>query len=586
MKIQTLKQKLIEQKNKIGLVSGSVNVTEYDEAEHNIAAYITLKGWNINVAIKKGFDPIQDRRQRAYARKKNIVDGLEILVCHMGGLHEPAHWELPLGSGLGCPYDIYNHDLILEAVKRALPGDKQGFASYVTNAFEDTVINPRCREFNGDFSGQILFWDWEGIKCREKTNNGFTPFYEAFVKLNMHLFGDNTDKALLKRHYTGDKKVDKAVKAIVDDIDLPEQVEDTRQLFDKNRWAEMASIFTKHMAPLLDPGPTERLSAFSPQKGEGRTSEGEQESAGNGIEQKLGTREGAEEIAFGRYSSGKPYSPNIEKFDQLDSLYRKLAQPISVKVETMTKKHATEIGPLTHRLYDPEKDDPLKVKPTKLYVNENGVDVGYQRDPLVVNARAKMQRKSFPDFKMIVLDNSGSMREALDGSSNVGNTSMIPWGDRSKYHGALLGLYGIDNFLQHQGIAQYIQHGFSVFSSGTRYQEGGFDKIKDIRKLVLAPEWGSTTIDAHSLRESLQGRESFVLSLSDGEIGNWDSERAAFQELLENQHYAHIQIGGKTQFTADLESWKKPVFYVSKIDELAHLMVDVTKNTYKRFTKT
>jgi len=371
MKIQTLKQKLIEQKNKIGLVSGSVNVTEYDEAEHNIAAYITLKGWNINVAIKKGFDPIQDRRQRAYARKKNIVDGLEILVCHMGGLHEPAHWELPLGSGLGCPYDIYNHDLILEAVKRALPGDKQGFASYVTNAFEDTVINPRCREFNGDFSGQILFWDWEGIKCREKTNNGFTPFYEAFVKLNMHLFGDNTDKALLKRHYTGDKKVDKAVKAIVDDIDLPEQVEDTRQLFDKNRWAEMASIFTKHMAPLLDPGPTERLSAFSPQKGEGRTSEGEQESAGNGIEQKLGTREGAEEIAFGRYSSGKPYSPNIEKFDQLDSLYRKLAQPISVKVETMTKKHATEIGPLTHRLYDPEKDDPLKVKPTKLYVNEN-----------------------------------------------------------------------------------------------------------------------------------------------------------------------------------------------------------------------
>lgn len=585
MSIQTLKQKLIEQKNRIGLVGGSVKITEYDEAEHNVAAYITPKGWHINVDIKKGFDPIQDRRQKAYARKKNIVDGLETLVCHVGGLHEPAHWELPLGSGLGCPYDIYNHDLILEAVKKALPKDKEGLASYVANAFEDSIINPRCREFNGDFSGQVLFWDWEGLKCREKTNDGFTPFYEAFVKLNMHLFGDNSDRALLKRHYTKNPEVEKAVKGIVADLDLPKQIADTRQLFDKSRWEEMAYTFAKHMAPLLDPAPTERLSAFSPQKGEGGDA-GEQPSAGNGIEQKLGTREGAGEIAFGRYSSGKSYSPNIEQFDQLDSLYRKLAQPISVKVEAMTKEHSMDIGPLTHRPYDPEKDDPLKVKTNKLYVNENGVDVGFQRDPLTISAKAKMQRRSFPDFKMMVLDNSGSMREALDGSSNVGNTAFIPWGDRSKYHGALLGLYGIENFLQNQGIAQYIRHGFSVFSSGTRYQEGGFDRIRDIRKLVLAPEWGSTNIDASSLRASLQGRESFVLSLSDGEIGNWDSERGAFQELLEKQHYAHIQIGGKTQFTSDLESWKKPVFYVSNIDELAHLMVDITKNTYERFTRT
>ena len=109
--------------------------------------------------------------------------------------------------------------------------------------------------------------------------------------------------------------------------------------------------------------------------------------------------------------------------------------------------------------------------------------------------------------------------------------------------------------------------------------------MSDIRKLVLAPEFGGTSIDASGLRKALEGRESFVLSLSDGNIENWGSERAAFKELLEKQHYAHIQIGGKTEFTEDLESWKQPVFYVSGGEDLAHLMVDVTKSTYGRFTK-
>ena len=68
--------------------------------------------------MRKGFQPIQDRRQRAYARVKKIEDGLETMLLHVGGLHEPAHWELPFGSERGCPYDVYNHDKILESVKK------------------------------------------------------------------------------------------------------------------------------------------------------------------------------------------------------------------------------------------------------------------------------------------------------------------------------------------------------------------------------------------------------------------------------------------------------------------------------------
>ncbi len=114
--------------------------------------------------------------------------------------------------------DVYNHDKILEAVKNGLPEDKKSdeIAKYVANMFEDTIINPRVKEYFGDFSGQILFWDNEGLRTEKETGQkGFTPLYEAFVKVNLHLFGDKWDKVFLKRHNTNNKKLKRTVKEIV-----------------------------------------------------------------------------------------------------------------------------------------------------------------------------------------------------------------------------------------------------------------------------------------------------------------------------------------------------------------------------------
>lgn len=586
---EQLKQKLQEQKNRIGLVGGTLTIREYADAEHNVSAHITPEGWNTEITVKEGFNPISDRRQRAYAKVKKITNGLETLLRHIS-LHEFAHWELPHGSERGCPYDIYNHDKILEAVKKALPKNKQTQASYVANAFEDNIINPRCREFEGDFSGQVLFWDNEGLAARGKGQKAFTPFYEAFVKLNAHLWGDKIDKALLKRHYGNAKQVDEAVKKVIADLGLPESMattEGTERLFNRPQWAQMASVYTKHLAPLLDESPTERLSAFSDKsEGEGQGQGGEQKQpAGNGIEQKMGTREGAESIAHGRYSSNERLSTNITDYSQLDGLYRKLARDISVNVEAMTREQNLAIAPLNHRAFIEERDDPTRIKATKIVINGDGITFGYPNQQLTVASRSKMQRKSFPDFKMIILDNSGSMAQAPDNTDNVGRKSAIPWGDRSKYHFALLGFYGVENFLQRQGIAPYIEHGLSLFSSSTRYKEAGFQGLEAVRKLALAPEWGSTHLDAKVLSGALKGRESFVMSISDGEIANWASEKNEFRKLAEKNHYAHIQIGSGTQFTSDLEGWKLPVFYVNSGQDLAKLMVNAAKDTYRRFTR-
>ncbi|MEK6974567.1 MAG: hypothetical protein AABW41_05010 [Nanoarchaeota archaeon] len=578
-----LRQKLQEKKSRVGLVGGSLKITEYDEAEKNIKAFITPEGWNINIELRKGFNPVNDKRQKAYARKKKIEDGLETLVSDVM-LHELGHWELPYGSSYGCPYDIYNHDKILEAITQALPQDKKGQASYVANAFEDILVNSRAREYQGSFSGQVLFWDNEGLTAKERKQDNFTPFYEAFVKLNMHLIGDSTDKSLLKRHYSKSKKVDDAVTKVIKDLRLPENISEaengTRILFNREQWPRMASIFARDIADLLETSPTERLSAFS-KPGDGQE-QGKPES-GNGIEQKIGTREGKEEVAYGRYSHGEKQSTNITSYEQLDSLYRRLARDISVKVEAMTRAQSLAIAPLNFRPFDEERDDPTRIKTSKLIVGEEGITFAYPNQQLAIESRSKIQRKSFPDFKMVLLDNSGSMKEGING--NTGNTQFIPWGDNSKYHFALLGFYGIENFLQRQGISQYIGHGVSLFSSSTRYKEGNFQKLDEVRKFALSPEWGNTNLDARVLTDALNGRESFVLSISDGEIGNWASERTGFKKLAEKNYFAHIQIGSKNGFTQDLESWGLPVFYVQSGQDLSKLMVNVAKDTYKRFTR-
>jgi hypothetical protein len=599
-KIKQLEYKLNQRKNEYGLVGAKpAKVQEYDDADYNISAHINPYDWGIEVNLKTGYNPIQDKRQKKYAQVKKIKDGLETVVLQVGSGHEVAHWELPFGSGKGCPMDVYNHDKIVEAIGKGLKEkgknpdilignkQKQTLKSYIANMFEDTIINPRVKEYFGDFSGQILFWDNEGLRAEKQNGQkGFTPLYEAFVKTNLHLFGDKWDKAFLKRHYTNNKKVEEVVKEIIENCDFPENISDTTPLFDKSTWMNRAENYARAIHPLLEERmPQERLSAYS--SGQGQSAEqdrgGNKPKSGNGIEEKAKTKDGKEEIAYGRYKSGEGQSPNIESFEQLDALYQRLAKDIPVKVESISREDSMEISPLNYRSFDLEKDNPLKIKTSKFFFNEDGFNFAYPNQPLTIDYKQKVQRKSFPNFKMVLVDNSGSMKDGIDGNS--GKTNFIPFGDNSKYHYALLGYYGIENFLQNQGIAPYINHGVSLFSSSTRFKKGTYNDLVDIRKLLLQPNWGSTNLDAGILKKALEGEQSFFLSISDGEVSNWDSEKDEIKKLMESNYYTHIQLGSGTDMTEDLESWRMPVSYVNSGNDLTKLMIDITKDVYHPFVQ-
>ncbi|MBI5881343.1 hypothetical protein HZB90_04390 [archaeon] len=158
------------------------------------------------------------------------------------------------------------------------------------------------------------------------------------------------------------------------------------------------------------------------------------------------------------------------------------------------------------------------------------------------------------------------------------------WGVNSKYHHALIGKYGIDAYLDMQGIGGEVDSvliNTSSRSIASRKQRHG--SRTEENRLALSPQFGNTYMDCDTLEAALTGEQSFVLSLSDGEFQNWETQKERFKEIISQHAYAHIQLGRPNQFTQDLQSWNVPVYFVDEEHPLEKLMVDATQKTYQRF---
>ena len=65
--------------------------------------------------------------------------------------------------------------------------------------------------------------------------------------------------------------------------------------------------------------------------------------------------------------------------------------------------------------------------------------------------RYKTSRTSYPELNIAVLDTSISMTEGAN-DQGQGRTHIVPWGDNSKYHYAILTYYGIEKALHRMGV--------------------------------------------------------------------------------------------------------------------------------------
>ena len=576
--MQTLRDKLEDKKNEIGLVGVRLNLSRPKEGK-GISEHITHDWKELVIQIKENIDLAPDKETKDYLEKRKTKDSVETVATDLL-FHGCGHRELPAYSELGCPYSVEWHDRIKDGVAKALKEKrKQGLEGYISNAFEDLINLANVRN-RTNLTGQILFWNNEALE----NGNKFTEFYEAFVKLNLLFMGSAEDATLLRRFYSNSDKVKKAVstfkeflkkkikqKNIVKLYSKPEAVQ---ALFEKEQWNEMAYEFTKSLADLLEDKPTMRLCFGVPI---------DEETYFDELLKLPGTQE---EIAVERYKKGAGTSEHTDPITQLDALYRKISKSIPVKTSEYTKASEIPIAYFGRRNVRKDED----VKPSKIKgigIDEKGaLTLKTSRHEIKYPASYKVHPKNFPRFRVALIDTSGSMAcnvnnetDSNGNPSNIGDTSFIPWGDKSKYHFTLQGLYGIDNFFEAQGISPYVQSQVITISDKPEKTLKGKLRNDSERKKLLRKPSGGTTINSRLLEQETE--KSFLISISDGDVANWHSEKTKYRKAIEGSDYCHIHIGSSNEFTQDLEKWGIPVKYVNGNEDLSKLMIDVTSNYYR-----
>lgn len=573
--LSKLKDELEKRKNQIGLVGVGLNVRQMPGDSFSGSISTDWKEMDINYG--RDLELVPDNETREFIQKKRIESPLrktgEDLVEH-----ESGHRENRVGSRRGCPHDLRAHELIKDAIAKGLKETgKQGFENYVTNAFEDILDNVNCRRYT-DFSGQTIFWNNQGLTNSQ--NGKFSPFYEAFVRANL-LLGSEAGSHTLLRRFFGNKDALSAVKRFMGDLTsiLGEQKscrmhekEGFRKLFDipqKEReqlWANLGYKFAAAFGPLLEGMPEQRMFGSS----EGDENSDEQ----NPFDKEMKVPANRQEIVYGRYKEGRGLALHRDKNEQLFDLYKAISKEVRVETSHYTSSQSI---PLVHFGRRFMKEDELKPRFRGVGIREDG-SLGLKTTKHCIEHPVSYKNKphKFPKFKLALMDRSGSMTESSDGSRNIGDKSCIPWGDKSKYHFALKGYFGIDNFFERQGIAPYVENCVLGFSGESAIKGSAEDAAKS---LLVMPS-GGTSLDIGGLERELE-EGALVISISDGEFSLDEETKEKLEKKIAMCDYAHIQIGADSLYSNYLREKGVQVINVKGDEDLSQAMVSFVSKHYR-----
>jgi len=580
---QKTKQELEQRKNKIGLVGTALEITD-DLPGRGFSAHIQNDWRKIRMNYQRDLNLVPDEKTQTFCEKTQIEDA-ELKIGEDILDHECGHRENRARTTFGCPHDVETHDRIKSEVARALQekgknpsasvGEGQTLGGYVTNSFEDILDNVNCRNHT-DFAGQTLFWNNQGLTRSQ--GGKYNPFYEAFVRMNLFLGREVKSHDLLSRFFSGDERVLPAIKGFLED--LCHETGEARpinfngkkgfqKLFTKDLeqrrkiWGQLAYSFTMKTADLLEDTPQEQMF------GSGGNGEGE-----NPFDEEMKDPQVQEKIAMGRYRSGQGPSYHADLQEQLYSLYKATSREIRIETSSFSSSQSM---PIVHfgKRFATETDRKIRFRGIG-FDAEGNLGLKTARHHLDFPASYRTHPTKFPNLKIAVMDRSGSMARAPDGSADVGDTSFIPWGDKSKYHFALKGYFGIDNDLERQGVAPFMDCSV-VGLSGEEIITG---KPREVAKRLLHnPEGSHTTLNASQLERELSA-SALVVSISDGDV-SMPSDTSSLDAKLKDSDYVHIQIGGETAYSAYVRGLGKPVIFVKGDNDLSQAMVSFVSNYYK-----
>ncbi len=571
MNLVKLRENLGKRKNQIGLVGTRLNISQVEG--NTMSAHITTDWKTIDMKFGRDLNLVPDKETEQFVKRKEINDpemkvGGDILE------HETGHRENPVGTKQGCPHTVEMHDAIKDSIHRALEEKgKKGLDDYVTNAFEDVLDNINCRR-NTDFAGQTLFWNNQGLVNNK--DGHFAPFYEAFVRINLMLGGSLLDSRLLQRFYGTEQKVKNAVKGFLTDMKSRLGLEYSIKLHEKPQfktlftrdikqreelWTYLARSFVRHTADLLEEQPPSE-EMFGCEE--------------NPFDKAMRLPGNKQEIAFKRYKEGKGVASHRDSQEQLYDLYKRISKAIAVEASSYTQSQSM---PLVHfgRRFASEDEQKFRYRGIG-FQPDGSFGIRTSRHSVEHPVAYKTHPRKFPKFKLALMDRSGSMALSPDNDESVGDKSFILWGDNSKYHYALKGYFGIENFLERQGISQYVK---SCVLGYTGEEAVKGDSMTVAKSLLTSPS-GGTTFDINGLEKELSS-DALVLSISDGELTLTDDVKTRLEEKLKQEgvDFAHIQIGGKTAFSNYLDDIGVPVAYVKGDDDLATTMITFVSARYK-----
>jgi len=583
-------EKMVDLVSRYGPTTSSYSL-KTKEGIRSPRAWINPAGWDITVVVDPRMVLPKDRELLGFLEKMGIEDPFLELIRDIT-IHEIGHWEYPRGSGSGCPMDgfVHHRDFVEPAYEelkksgRFTEGQSHARAYGMANAVEDIIDNHNVFFRGGGETigcGQMLFWYMQG-----QINGNFGKEYSLFVKLNlMNSPNRKAAERLLKRFFckTARREVGEAASRL-------SKVFTPKNIQDRSKWEELARAYTQEAAVLLEEdkkdhsksankegegssGPTDSETEEEPKEEEAASSPTDSKTREDPFK-KLSKRD-IERLMGGRGENGEKGRPfYLDAYTALDGLYNSLSRRIKLKARKAQSKGAMHPAvAVSRREYDPERDmgSSCEVSRLKFSIERRAMV------PTVATYHHKLEmpiRKTLRDFPPVAY----SVVDASPSMVGAGNRNIVPWGDKSGYHYALLAFYGIIRQVEKLGLMGKVDFMGTTFARKSNSARG-LEKTK--RLLLSKPSMYGTELDI-GMMEAMLGKRKGVLFplISDGEIFNWEKVRGRFMAIARKQQFFMVQIGGETGTSRELKRAGFVVKNVNSYEDVVSLVVDLTAERY------
>ncbi len=507
--------------NEQGLTGGFLEIYEGKDFK----AEIDMEKWKIT-AVYPSF----------YNEKK-----VKIILRDMI-LHEISHWKL-------CPYDILK---AYELVDTAYPYFRNlDDALYITNAFEDLIVNSWNAYKNPPYEGIIEFY-------KNEVKKGYDSFYYFFVILNLKLMDkENLITVLIPQKYRKKVKIlKKDANDLLKEWKLPSEKEEKIEfLINSSHWIKMLKVFIQKAKKYFR-SKKHNLSVFEPY-----------------FEEKV--REGEEIMRYIEYSSKKGKKVSfMNNFDFLDRYYESLTPYIEIKAEDVNNFEIPLIR-YGKEEFDVNNHQFHEINFRRIFYDKNSPfknNINFYVSPFKQGLRVPSgDKKFFPDL-MIVLDTSGSM--------TAGRAEpFLNWGN--KYHNALISIYAILKYLKRKRIAHMIRYSLVCFSSGTKTTGWlYYHELNKLKRMLFTPEQESTHLKTRIIKELLRNRRVMFILITDSEIYNFNKIKKELIDILDKNYSFFFQMGMERGQGFKHIAERVNYIIVKNPSDLVRAVIDVTGRVY------